>query len=313
MRYYWGYNKRYNSYTEYIRKHFSERVQKVTVNAGFTCPNRDGAVGKGGCTYCYNDSFSPSYCNPGKSITRQLREGIEFHSRRYRRANRYLAYFQPYSNTYAPLEELKRKYAEALAYPGVTGLVLGTRPDCVGDEILDYLQELAKEYTVIVEYGIESCYDRTLRRVNRGHTYEQSVEAITCTAARGIMTGAHLIFGLPGETKEEMLAAAATVSQLPLTTIKFHQLLIVKNTATALDYSNHPESYHLFSLDEYIDFIIDFTERLHPGIMIERFAAEMPPRYLAGPGWGLVRYDQVLAMIEKRLEERNTWQGKRWP
>jgi radical SAM protein (TIGR01212 family) len=310
MSYPWGHDRRYNAFSEYMRTRYGERIQKVTIDAGFTCPNRDGATGRGGCTYCDNDSFNPSYCHPEKSITQQLKEGIEFHDRRYRRANRYLAYFQPHSNTYAPLEVLEHKYSEALAYPGVTGLVIGTRPDCMEEATLGYLAELSEKHIIIVEYGIESCYDNTLQRVNRGHTFAQTVEAITRTTDKGIMTGAHMLFGLPGETREEMLAEAEIISGLPLKTVKFHQLLLVKKTQMARDFTVHPEWFRPFSLEEYVDFIIDFIEHLDPGIMIERFASEVPPRFLVGPGWGLIRYDRVLGLIEKRLAVRNTWQGR---
>ncbi len=305
-----GPGHRYNAYSDYFKKIFGERVQKITVDAGFTCPNRDGTLARGGCTYCNNDAFNPSYCNPHKPVAQQVAEGIEFHKVRYRRASQYLVYFQPYSNTYAPLEKLKKLYEEALSQKGVAGLVIGTRPDCVDQEKLDYLQQLAKKYYIVVEYGVESIYNRTLERINRQHTYEQSVAAITETARRGLHTGAHFIFGLPGETRQQMLDSVKTVSQLPLTTIKFHQLQIVTGTAMARDYQKHPEDYPLFSLEEYIDFIIRYTERLNPGFIIERFAGEVPPRFLAGPGWGRIRNDQINILIEKEMEKRNTWQGK---
>ncbi|OFX27283.1 MAG: TIGR01212 family radical SAM protein, partial [Bacteroidetes bacterium GWA2_31_9b] len=191
--YLWGHNRRFNSYSEYFRQNFGERVQKVTIDAGFTCPNRDGSKGTGGCTYCNNDAFNPSYCKPEKSIKQQIEEGMEFHINRYRRAKNYLAYFQAYSNTYAPLEHLKKIYSEALAIPGVVGLVIGTRPDCIDDEKLEYFKELSKSHYIIIEYGVESCYNKTLERINRGHTFEQSVEAIVKTHQLGIKTGAHFI------------------------------------------------------------------------------------------------------------------------
>jgi radical SAM protein (TIGR01212 family) len=300
--------KRYHSYSDYFREHFGERIQKLTIDAGFTCPNRDGKVGRGGCAYCNNDAFNPSYNTPQKSITQQLEEGIEFHRVRYRKANRYLAYFQAYSNTYAPLERLSAAYEEALAVPGVIGLVIGTRPDCVNDEILDYLASF--DCRVAVEYGIESCYDRTLERINRGHNFAQSVEAIENTAKRGIQTGAHLIFGLPGESREEMLAEAAIINQLPLNTLKMHQLQIPVHTAFARQYAEHPEDFQLFDCAEYIDFVVQFLELLRPDLVVERFANEMPPRYLAGKGWGKIRNVELWRMLEKRLEELNTWQGK---
>jgi uncharacterized protein len=303
-------NKRFNSYSDYFRKYFGERVQKVTIDAGFTCPNRDGTCGTGGCTYCNNDAFNPSYCQPEKSVKRQIEEGMEFHTRRYRRASNYLAYFQAYSNTYAPLPDLERIYNEALTVPGIGGLVIGTRPDCIDEEKLDYFRQLAREFYIIIEYGIESCYNKTLQCINRGHTYEEAVSAIERTAAKGIKTGAHIIFGLPGETREEMLTEADILSKLPLDTIKFHQLQIIKDTPMADEYASHPEKFTFFGLNEYIDFFIDFLEKLNPDFVVERFTSEAPPKYHVGPNWGMIRNDQIMILFEKRLEERDTWQGK---
>ncbi len=310
MQYSFGTKHRFNSYSEYFKKIFGQRVQKITVDAGFTCPNRDGTLARGGCTYCNNDAFNPSYCNPQKTVAQQVAEGIEFHKVRYRRASRYLVYFQAYSNTYAPLSHLKDLYEQALAQEGVIGLVIGTRPDCVDDEKLDYLQKLSEKYYIIVEYGIESIYDKTLERINRQHSFAQSKAAIETTAARGIHTGAHMIFGLPGESRQMMMESVNVISQLPLDTIKFHQLQIITGTTMARDYQKNPQDYQLFSLDEYIDFVIRYTERLNPDFIIERFAGEVPPRYLAGPGWGRIRNDQINLRIEKEMEARNTWQGK---
>jgi len=310
MPYPWGHDRRFNSYAEYFKKYFGGRVQKLAIDAGFTCPNRDGSRGKGGCTYCDNDAFNPSYCHPEKSVRQQIEEGIEFHEKRYRRANRYLAYFQPYSNTYASLEKLKDIYNQALEFPGIIGLVIGTRPDCMDREKLEYFAELSRSRYIILEYGIESCYDKTLLRINRGHTFEEAAEAIEMSSQMGIKTGAHIIFGLPGETRDEMLKEAEILSKLNIDNIKFHQLQIIRNTNMALEFIEKPEDFIKFSLEEYIDFIIDFTERLNPDFVIERFAGEVPPRFLAGPGWGLIRNDQILNMIEKRMEERGTWQGR---
>jgi radical SAM protein (TIGR01212 family) len=305
-----GTKHRFNSYSDYFKKEFGQRVQKITVDAGFTCPNRDGTLARGGCTYCNNDAFNPSYCNPQKSVAQQVLEGIEFHKVRYRRANRYLVYFQAYSNTYAPLSHLKDLYEQALAQEGVIGLVIGTRPDCVDDEKLDYLQKLSEKYYIIVEYGIESIHDEILERINRQHNFEQSRIAIEATAKRGIHTGAHLIFGLPGESRQMMMNSVNVISQLPLDTIKFHQLQIITGTTMVRDFQKNPNDYDLFSLEEYVDFVIRYTERLNPDFIIERFAGEVPPRYLAGPGWGQIRNDQINVMIEKEMEKRDTWQGK---
>jgi radical SAM protein (TIGR01212 family) len=282
----------------------------VTIDAGFTCPNRDGTKGTGGCTYCNNDAFNPSYCSPDKSITQQIIEGIEFHANRYRRATEFLAYFQAYSNTYAPLEKLKKLFDEALSVQGVIGLVIGTRPDCIDSDKLDYFQHLANNHYLIVEYGIESFYNQTLKRINRGHTIEESLAAIEETAKRAIRTGVHLIFGLPGESQGQMLDEVDMVNQLPITNIKFHQLQIIKDTQMALEYQQSPNDFGLFDLEGYISFIVKFTERLRPDIVIERITAEVPPRYLAGPSWGLARTDTLLKMFEKRLEEEDTWQGR---
>ena len=323
--------RRFNSYSNYFTKQFGGRVQKISIDAGFSCPNRDGKISTGGCTFCSNDAFNPSYCRPEKSIKQQIEEGIKFHQRRYRRANKYLAYFQPFSNTYKPLEELKRIYAEALEpidsrqhtaqrrndmdskaeeTPEIIGIVIGTRPDLVDEALLQYLNEIQKTHYVMLEYGVESVYDETLKRVNRGHDFATAERAIHITADYGIPCGAHFIFGLPGESKTMMLDAADVISQLPLTTVKFHQLQIFKGTKMAEEYLEHPDHFHLFDLEEYIDFVIDFAERLNPDIVIERFAGEVPPRYLVSEPWMKLRYDEVLSRIEKRMEERDTWQGK---
>jgi radical SAM protein (TIGR01212 family) len=305
-------NKRYNSYNEYFKSTFGCRVQKVSIDAGFTCPNRDGTTGTGGCTYCNNDAFNPSYCIPSKSITRQIEEGIAFHKIRYRRAMKYLAYFQTYSNTYAPLDQLKEIYSEALQHPDVVGLVIGTRTDCMDDEKLAYFSRLSENYYVMIEYGLESTSEQTLMAINRGHTMAQAGAMIRKTADCGLKTGIHLIFGLPGETRQEMLGRAGIISALPLTTVKFHQLQIVKGTKMALQYRDQPGIFSLFSLEEYISFIVSFIERLNPAFVIERFTGEVPPRYLESQPWSNLRADQVAVMIEEELQKRDTWQGRLW-
>ena len=327
MTYPWGDNRRFNSYSNYFTKQFGGRVQKISIDAGFSCPNRDGKISTGGCTFCSNEAFNPSYCRPEKSIKQQIEEGIEFHQRRYRRANKYLAYFQPFSNTYKPLEELKGIYNQAFeamsflrghvgsresmaSKPEIIGIVIGTRPDLVDEALLRHLNEIQKTHYVMLEYGVESVYDETLKRVNRGHDFATAERAIRMTAKSGIPCGAHFIFGLPGESKTMMLDAADVISRLPLTTVKFHQLQIFKGTKMAEEYLAHPVAFHLFDLEEYIDFVIDFAERLNPDIVIERFAGEVPPRYLVSEPWMKLRYDEVLAKIEQRMEERDTWQGR---
>lgn len=305
-----GNKRRFNAYSDYFRNLFGERVQKVSVNAGFTCPNRDGTKSTGGCIYCMNSAFSPSYCKPEKSVSAQIAEGISFHKKRYRRASLYLVYFQSYSNTYAPLERLRELYEEALKYPGVAGIIIGTRPDCIDEEKLAYLKELAENNYVSVEYGIETCYDATLRRMNRAHTYADAVNAVNMTAKYGINTGAHFIFGLPGESREEMLSEADIISELPLTTVKFHQLQVIKGTVLEKEFLTDPSGFQLFSWEEYLNFIITFLERFNPDIIVERFTGEVPPRFLTVANWDEKRNDQITRLIEKKLEELDTWQGR---
>lgn len=320
--------KRYNSFVGYFKRKYGERLQKIVLDAGFTCPNRDGKVGRGGCTYCDNAAFHPAYSTAGKSLHRQMDEGIEFHKVRYRTTEHYLAYFQSFSNTYAPLEKLRVLYEEALAHPDVVGIVIGTRPDCVDEEKLDYLADLAcgrvlngwsrslsgneirTAPIVIIEYGIESCFDATLERINRGHDFETARRAVEMTAARGLDTGAHFILGLPGETKQMMLDSCAMINSLPLRSVKFHQLQIVKGTKMEQEYAQHPEDFERFSLDEYLDFFTDMLERLRPDLFIERFVGEVPPRFVNETPWGLIRNVELLRLLEKRLEEKQTWQGR---
>ncbi len=306
----WGDDRRFNSYSNYFRRQFGGRMQKLSVNAGFTCPNRDGTLGVGGCTFCSNAAFTPSYCQPTKSVRQQLEEGIEFHRNRYRQADRYLAYFQSFSNTYASLDRLRAVFLQAFELPEVAGLIIGTRPDCIDEEKLDFFATLAQDHYVAIEYGIESCYDETLRRVHRGHDFATAQQAVERTAARGLHVGAHFILGLPGENRAMWLSAVDRLNALPLNTVKFHQLQIFKGTPMAADYAAHPEHYTFFALDEYIDLFIDLLERLRPSLVVERFAGEAPPRYQAGPTWGLVRNEQLLAMFERRLQERDTFQGR---
>ena len=289
--------------------HFGCRVQKVSIDAGFTCPNRDGTKGTGGCTFCNNDAFNPSYCKEEKSIKQQILEGIQFHETRYKTAKKYLAYFQAYSNTYKPLKQLKEIYNHALGNDKIAGLVIGTRPDCIDNDKLKYFKKLSENYYIVVEYGIESCNNNTLKRINRGHTFEETVKAVNETVTLGINTGAHIIFGLPGESKEEMLNSAKILSKLSLSNIKFHQLQIVKDTTIAEEYKKNPGEFKIFSISEYLDFIVSYIEQLNPAFIVERIAGEVPPEYNLGVKWGL-RYDQVLERFEKRLEEKNTWQGR---
>ena len=312
MIYPWGDNRPFNSYSGHFKKIFGKRIQKLTVNAGFTCPNRDGTAGYGGCSFCNNEAFTPSYCNPAKSIRQQIAEGIDFHRNRYRCADKYLVYFQSFSNTYAPLDTLREVYSQALDNPDVIGMVIGTRPDCIDDEKLNYLASLAENYYVAVEYGIESCYDQTLLRINRGHDFECARRAVTATAQRNIPVGAHFILGLPGESDQMLIDQTEIINSLPLTTVKFHQLQIFKNTAMADDWAAHPEQYHFRSPEEYIDLFIEILMRLRPDMVVERFAGEAPPRFHYGPAWGTIRNEQLLAMLEKRLTQRGCYQSMLW-
>lgn len=300
--------KRYREFGDFLRERFPFKAQKIAINAGFTCPNRDGSKGRGGCTYCNNQTFNPGYCQTDKSVADQLAEGVRFFSRKYPEM-RYLAYFQAYTSTYGEQERLERLYEEALSYPGVVGLVIGTRPDCMPDRLLDYLARLSEQVLVLVEYGVESTLDRTLRRINRGHDFAEAEEAIRRTAARGIAVGAHLILGLPGESRDEILGHADRLSELPLTTLKLHQLQLIRHTRMALEFERQPEDFHLFTVDEYIDLVIDFIERLDPAIALERFVSQSPKELLIAPDWGLKNYE-FTARVNRRLAERDSWQGK---
>ena len=301
--------KRYNDFSSFIRRKFNTRVQKVSIDAGFTCPNKDGTKGVGGCTYCNNNTFNPDYCKPIKPIKQQINEGIEFFSKKYK-TQKYLAYFQAFTNTYAPLADLKKMYEEALAHEDVIGLVVATRPDCIKDEVLDYLEELAAAGNFIkLEFGLESTKNETLEAINRCQTHEEAIDAFERADGRGLHLGGHLILGLPGETKEDMMNHANMVSQLPINTLKIHHLQIVKHTMMAVQFKKTPEMFTFMELDEYIDFVVDFVEKLKPEIIIERFFSESPASMLIHPKYGLKNFE-VKHLVEKRLEEREAMQGR---
>ena len=301
--------KRYNDFSSFIRRKFNGRVQKVSIDAGFTCPNKDGTKGVGGCTYCNNNTFNPDYCKPIKPITQQIEEGIVFFSKKYK-TQKYLAYFQAFTNTYAPLADLKKMYEEALSHPDVIGLVIATRPDSIKDEVLDYLEELAaKDYFIKLEFGLESTKNETLVEINRCQTHEEAIDAFKRADGRGLHLGGHLILGLPGETKEDMLNHARKVSQLPMNTLKIHHLQIVKHTMMAVQFKKTPEMFTFMELDEYIDLVVDFLEILNPEIIVERFFSESPARMLIYPKYGLKNFE-VKHLVEKRLEEREAVQGR---
>jgi radical SAM protein (TIGR01212 family) len=304
----WGHSKRYNDFPTYFRNLFSERVQKVSVDAGFTCPNRDGTKGWGGCTYCNNKTFKPTYCNLENSVSYQVQKGIGFFEKKYK-SMRFLAYFQAYTSTWAPLENLIPLYEEALQHPKIVGLVISTRPDAVNKELMDYLTELSKKVYVMVEFGLESHLDTSLEKMNRGHTFAESVWALQQTSKRKIRNCAHLILGLPGEKRSDWLDQARIISQLPVNNLKLHQLQIHKGTVLEKQYRKNPEDFHLFSAEEYIDLVVDYLELLNPKIIVERFISQAPPEMLIAPKWELKNFEFV-AKVEKRLKERDTWQGR---
>lgn len=302
-------SKQYNDFGSFIKSHFSEHVQKISIDIGFTCPNRDGSKGLGGCTYCNNNSFNPDYCKPQKSITAQLNEGVDFFYGK-RKIHKYLAYFQAYTNTYAEVDKLKELYLEALQHPRVVGLVIGTRPDCINLELIDFLEELTKTYFVSLEFGIESTLNRTLEAVNRCHTFQDTIKAYDLVKDKGIHLGAHMIIGLPGESKEEILNHAKEVSKLPINSLKIHHLQIVKHTMMAFQYKNNPDTFHLFSVDEYVPLIGEFLSLLRSDIIMERFISESPANLLIAPKWGGLKNFEVVAKIDKYLIHQNIWQGK---
>ncbi len=302
-------NKRYNDYTSFIKNKFSERVQKISLDTGFTCPNRDGTKGLGGCTYCNNNTFNPYYCKPSKTITQQLDEGIAFFSAKYK-AQKYLAYFQAYTNTYADINLVKELYLEAVNHPKVIGLVIGTRPDCINEELVDFLSDLAKNNYIALEFGIESTMNRTLELVNRCHTFEETIAAYELAKDKGLHLGGHMILGLPGESKEDILEHAKKISKLPIATLKLHQLQVVKHTIMAIQLKTNPEMFSLFNADEYIDLITDFVALLRPDIIIERFISESPPHLLLAPQWNGLKNFEVVDKIDKKLIEKDLWQGK---
>ncbi len=288
----------YCDYGAWIRKRFPQfRVQKISVDAGFSCPNRDGRISHGGCSFCDNRTFNPAYCDRSKSITRQLEEGKAFFSRKYPDM-KYLAYFQAFTNTYAPVDRLMEMYEEALKVDGVVGIVIGTRPDCVSDELLCRLEELNRHTFLIVEYGIESANDETLKRINRGHDFACSRDAVERTHARGILTGAHVILGLPGEDAEESLRQAPLISSLPIDILKIHQMQVIKGTRLAEEFAARP--FHVYSVEEYLDLVVKYIGKLRPDIVLERFVSQSPPDLLVAPRWGLKNHE-FADMLKKRL------------
>ncbi|KWT83969.1 radical SAM protein [Candidatus Magnetominusculus xianensis] len=301
--------RRYNSFGLHMRERFGQSVYKVNIDAGFTCPNRDGTVGVGGCVYCNNDSFRPSSCKPALGVRQQVENGISYLSKRYK-ANKFIAYFQPYTNTYAPVDELRRIYHEALAHPGVVGIAVGTRPDAIDDEKFALLESIAKDYFVLIEFGLQSIYDKSLAYINRGHDYACFINAIDMAANYNLLhIGAHIIAGFPTETIAEMLSMAGVISGLRLGFLKIHQLQVVKGTAMAAEYARNP--FFVFEYEQYLDFLVEFVERLTPGVVLQRMFATAPDDILIAPVWNKTR-QQILIDIDNKFKQLNTYQGRNY-
>jgi radical SAM protein (TIGR01212 family) len=303
--------RRYNAWNDYVKLRHGGRVQKISVLGGFTCPNRDGTLGTGGCSFCNNAGFTPGHLDRRQSIHAQIDSGLEFLRRRYPRTRHHIAYFQSYSNTYGEFDRLRACYAEALAHPEISGLAIGTRPDCLPDRVLDYLAELAQEHIVELEIGVESCNDAALQRVNRGHDFASSADAIRRAAARGLEVSAHLILGLPGESPASMLDGARQLSALPVRSLKLHQLDLVRGTALAREWAADPTAVTLLTEDDYIALLADFIERLSPDILLQRLGSEVPPKLKLAPHWNL-RLHELAPRLSAELARRGSWHGSRY-
>jgi len=308
MNFPWGNHQRYYSYSNYIRKFFSGRTQKLSIDAGFACPNRDGTKGVGGCLYCNNASFKPDYCQPELSVTQQLKRGMTFFSKN-KKPDQFLAYFQAYSNTYDRVDRLEQLFLEALHVEGVVGLVISTRADCLEDEKLDLLKEISQKHYVSIEIGIESCNEETLRFLNRCCSFKEVQETVQRISQKGIQIGAHLIVGLPDEDETTILNHADIISQLPVNTLKVHQLQIISNTQLAQLYKKHPDSFNVLTLGEYINLLMKFLEMLNPAIAVERFSSQSPKDLLIQPMWGMKNYE-ITRILDAKLKTENTWQGR---
>jgi len=298
--------RRYNAFGQYMKDLYGQSVYKVNVDAGFTCPNRDGSVATGGCIYCNNDSFRPTACTSTASLREQIEKGIPYLRSRYG-AEKFIVYFQPYTNTYASVEILERLYREALDNPGVVGLAIGTRPDCVDEAKIALLESLARESFILVEYGLQSIYDTTLEFINRGHDYACFKRALKMTTGKGIHIGAHLILGFPTETREQMLAMADELSHVPIEFLKIHQLQVIKDTRLADLYAEKP--FATFGYHEYIEMLIDFMERLSPDIVLQRLFAAAPDEILIAPIWNKTR-SELLRDLDLRMQQKESFQGK---
>ena len=298
----------YTTLSQFFSRHFAMKVQKLSINAGFTCPNRDGTGGRGGCTYCNNQTFNPDYCSPHESVAEQLERGKAFFAHKYP-AMRYLAYFQAYTSTYAPTSHLIALYEEALGVKDMVGIVIGTRPDCMPPELLEWLAAKAKTTFVMVEYGVESCYNRTLQRINRGHDFACAERTIQLTKAAGIHVGTHFILGLPGESHADIMASVPLINRLAPDTLKLHQLQIVRGTRMAEEYAEKPHDFGLYSTaDDYCQLVCDVLERLAPGIAVERFTSSSPKSLLIAPDWGMKNHE-FTALVQREMLRRGSKQG----
>lgn len=298
----------FKSNSNYIRETFGERVQKISINTGNSCPNRDGTKGIGGCTYCNINSIRPGYAFSKKSVTTQIKEGIVFFSHK-NNTQKYLVYFQSYTNTFGNIKELISDYQEALQYPGVVGLVIATRPDCLPTEVVEYLNALSEKTYISVELGIESTKEETLLKINRCHTYTETIYAFNLLSNKKINLGGHIIIGFPWESKEDILNHAKRISQLPIKLLKIHHLQILKNTQLAKEYET--VNYKLLTVEEHLDLVIEFIEHLRPDIVVQRFIAESPRNVLIAPQWNGIRNRDFTTMVENKMRELGTWQGKK--
>lgn len=301
---------RYYDYGEFLRSHFDVKVQKIAIDAGFKCPNRDGSKGFGGCIYCNNQSFNPSYCQTNISVKEQVERGKAFFARKYPQM-KYLAYFQAYTNTYGDTEKLMSLYEEALRCDDVVGLIVATRPDCVSNDLLAYLSDLARTRFVMMEYGVETSHDHTLKLINRGHSWADVVDVINRTNSYGVMCGAHLILGLPGENVDDFIVTAQCVSDLPVSTVKLHQLQVIKGTKLEKMYESDEVNIMKWTADEYVDVCLQVLQHLRSDIAVERFVSQSPGELLIYPRWGLKNYE-FTHLLQKRMSEKDIIQGSKY-
>lgn len=305
----WGEKKNYYSFGHFLKERFSSRVYKIPVNAGFTCPNLDGSLGDGGCVYCSNESFSPNVKDNVRTIKEQVASGKNFLQKRYG-AERFIVYFQSFTNTYGDIGVLKQKYDEALGDDGdIVGISIGTRPDCVADDVLELVADYAERYHTWIEYGLQTIHDDTLLKINRGHRFEDYVDAVGRTKRYGINICVHVILGLPGEGRCDMMQTAEAVSASGIDGIKVHHLYVAKNTALAMDYLNG--AIKTLQLDEYVRLVVDFLERLSPEITVQRLMGDIRGRYLISPVWSVDKA-KVLGLINEEFERRGSRQGTVW-